>query len=330
LGTTNKSIRRNIAKISPAERKNYINAILKLNQKFFPGSKGDFRPKELGYKPPGHVSYWFKQDEIHQATHVHHGPAFLPWHRELCNRFEDMLQEIDPTVALHYWAWSTDPTASPDGKGGVVNLFASDIMGNSQGRVGAPFETFDNQGILEGSRDITKNAADPPAQITRDVQQGPPNILPDDEVLKTGEERPNSDHFALMRLQLEDSHDIVHGYIGGDLGNLHISFRDPFVFLLHSNVDRLWASWQLKKGQEWRLNPELVYGRESTTQAHGLDVGILTPLEPWAGIDAPGKEDNVLPARPWAPPENQMIIKNSKDISVVTPRQYDEYIILNP
>jgi hypothetical protein len=23
------------------------------------------------------VSYWFKQDEIHQATHVNHGPAFV-------------------------------------------------------------------------------------------------------------------------------------------------------------------------------------------------------------------------------------------------------------
>ncbi|MGH3528883.1 MAG: tyrosinase family protein [Pseudonocardiaceae bacterium] len=40
------------------------------------------------------MSYWFKQDEIHAHTHVHGCPAFLPWHRELINRFEELIQEI--------------------------------------------------------------------------------------------------------------------------------------------------------------------------------------------------------------------------------------------
>ena len=33
------------------------------------------------------------------------------WHRELRNRYERLLQEIDPDVALHYWDWATDPLA---------------------------------------------------------------------------------------------------------------------------------------------------------------------------------------------------------------------------
>jgi len=329
LGTTNKPIRRNIAKISPAERKSYINAILKLNQKFFPGSKDDFRPKELGYKPPGHVSYWFKQDEIHQATHVHNGPAFLTWHRELCNRYEDMLQQVDDTVALHYWDWSTDPRASPDGNRGVVNLFSSEFMGSSNGRAGPPLDSLDNNGIVDGSRDKTTNPADPPSKITRLVRPGSPRILPDEITLKSGDDGPVEEQFMQMRQALEDSHGTAHGFIGGTLTSQHNAFQDPFVFLLHSNVDRLWASWQRKKGQEWRLDPNKVYGIEGDTQAQGHVVGLLTPLEPWAGIDAPGIEEDVMPARPWAPPENQMVIKNSKDISVVTPREYDEYIILN-
>lgn len=141
-----------------------------------------------------------------------------------------------------------------------------------------------------------------------------------------------------MRQGLEDLHDRAHMYIGGindggdpkgTIANPHIAFRDPFVFLLHSNVDRIFATWQLQPWLWSRLNPETVYDFESGTVATGsvagddLSVGILTPLEPWAGIDAPGVEDGMRPARPWAPPENQMIIKNSKHISIVIPRHYD-------
>src|SRR6516162_6072256 len=101
-------IRRNIATVSPAERNRFRDAIIALHQRFFPGDRTDF--------PAGHVSYWFKQDEIHQATHVHGGPAFLPWHRELCNRFEAMLRTIHPRLSLHYWDWTLDPSNMPDGQ----------------------------------------------------------------------------------------------------------------------------------------------------------------------------------------------------------------------
>jgi Common central domain of tyrosinase len=39
---------------------------------------------------------------------------------------------------------------------------------------------------------------------------------------------------------------LAHSYIGGTLGNADTSFREPFVFLLHSNVDRLFVLWQLQ------------------------------------------------------------------------------------
>ena len=39
---------------------------------------------------------------------------------------------------------------------------------------------------------------------------------------------------------------LAHSYIGGTLGNADTSFREPFVFSLHSNVDRLFVLWQLQ------------------------------------------------------------------------------------
>jgi hypothetical protein len=49
-----------------------------------------------------------------------------------------------------------------------------------------------------------------------------------------------------------------------------------------------------------------------------------------SGIDA-GTPDNplegeVCAAKPWAPPEDQQVVKNSKDLSIVMPRsKYDVY-----
>ena len=75
----------------------------------------------------------------------------------------------------------------------------------------------------------------------------------------------SADAYPDMRKDLEDAHNSVHGYVSGTIGNPHTSFRDPFVFLLHSNLDRIWASWQRKPGKAWRLDPEQVYGAESNS-----------------------------------------------------------------
>lgn len=68
-------IRRNIASVDPTERALLRDALIELNHRFFPGNRTD--------PVPGGVTWWFKQDEIHQATHVHGGPEFVPWHREM-------------------------------------------------------------------------------------------------------------------------------------------------------------------------------------------------------------------------------------------------------
>jgi hypothetical protein len=123
-------IRRNVAKISQAERDLMIDAFLKMDTtKFYPDG----------------VTYWDKQEDIHKEAHsagqdVHGGPAFLPWHRELCNRLEALLREVHPEISLHYWDWTTDPRASDNGAGGTTNLFTTQFMGSSQGNAGVPLK----------------------------------------------------------------------------------------------------------------------------------------------------------------------------------------------
>lgn len=299
-------IRRNLATISVEERNRFREAI---------------RALDMTRAYPDGVSFWDKQDQIHQVTHSHGGPSFIPWHRELCNRFEALIREVDKDLSLHYWDWTTDPRDTPDGVGGTVNLFTDDFMGSSNGRAGGPLETFDNNGVLAGSRDQTADPADPPREVTRDVGAGLPEdnigsvFRTDAELIATGDLLPQDEQWPAFRQAVEDMHGLatagVHGYIGGTIGQAHSSFEDPFVFLLHSNVDRLFAMWQSAPGKAWRLDPAQVYGSEKDTVGN---TGIKTLMEPWAGGSG---------IRPWAPPENQIVAKDCRHPSVVAPPCYD-------
>jgi len=73
---------------------------------------------------------------------------------------------------------------------------------------------------------------------------------------------------------MESAHNAMHGFV--NMGGAHISFRDPFVFLLHSNQDRLYSRWQTDPLHPARLIPDTVYGTESgDAELNGL-------IEPWS------------------------------------------------
>lgn len=297
-------IRRNIATVSDTERTRFRDAIVTLNSRFFPGDRGDF--------PAGHVSYWFKQDEIHQATHVHGGPAFLPWHRELCNQFEAMLREVDPDLSLHYWDWNQD----------ISPLFP--LFGNMNGDAGepwlsakfydpaAPGDNWRDENvhsnpftpIWAGNYPLHANPADPPKNRARNVRAGIPPV--GTAAWASDTQFISAQTFADFDSLMQGAHSAAHSWLG--LGDAHTSFRDPLVFLLHSNVDRLWAMWQ--SADPDRLKPDKVYGTLDS------DPQINEDLQPWAGTGP-------WPTRPWYTPENKQIVKTCKHPSVVQPPCYD-------
>ncbi len=287
-------IRRNIAHVSQTERDRLRDAFVQLDDSTSP------------YVYPDGVTFWDKQEEIHKNAHaagqdVHGGPAFLPWHRELCNRLEALLRQVDPALSLHYWDWTEDPRAASDGQGGTINLFSPQFMGSDQGDAGPPLQNFESTepGHAFVWRQVAGGAAAP----------SPPPVAPDAAILAAGAADPQNQQFETFRNALELSHNNAHGYIGGSIGDPHYSFHDPFVFLLHSNVDRLLAKWQHEHSKSWRLDPNQIYGIDETAPS------ILANLEPWSGGSG---------LRPWAPPDNQQVVKTPKDPSVVTPPLYDD------
>jgi hypothetical protein len=307
--TLGDGIRRNIAHVDPSERALFRDALLEMNRRFFPGIRSD--------SPPGGVTLWFKQDEIHQATHVHGTPEFVPWHRELVNRMEELLRTIDPQLSLHYWDWTQDPRNIPNanlggGTTGPLNLFTPDFMGYggvSDQPIGPPWQNATAPWRSDGfyvptaspDRDSSGNPADPPATVIRHVSGSPASASADNAVL-------NALDYPTMWARLKITHDAMHGFVA--MGGAHVSFRDPFVFLLHSNVDRLYAMWQTAPGHPERLDPTTVYGTD------GISPSVLdNNIEPWSGMPPT--------VRPFAHPENEQVVKNYKHISLITPPCYD-------
>lgn len=351
--TLGDGIRRNIAHVDPSERALLRDAIVELNQRHFPGNPGDM--------PPGGVSWWFKQDEIHQATHVHGGPEFLPWHREITNRFEAMLREINPQLSLHYWDFKEDPRAIPNanlggGNTGTLDLFDVNLMGSpgapddgsqAVGPIGDPWLTagfYDPQAGTSGHpqpREITGQPTDPPQFVYRPNQYpGPPptplitaaqeshilGLQPWGPAVATNHSgdptyealKPN-----YFRTAWEDVHNSAHPYFANI--SPHDAFRDPFVFLLHSNVDRIFAMWQTDPSHPERLDPNTVYGAEGNLDVDVFAVGVSSNqnlshnVEPWS--TGHGEYHNI---RPWEPThENQGFVHTYHDRSVVSPPCYD-------
>src|SRR5215213_1215177 len=142
--------------------------------------------------------------------------------------------------------------------------------------------------------------ADPPQLVNRNVLGSPASPSGDTAIVEAA-------NYPTMRGLLEFVHNRMHGFV--NMGSQHTSFRDPFVFLLHSNVDRLFALWQSDPAHPERLDPNAVYGSESG------DAGLNSDIMPWSGVPPT--------VRPWAPPENQQVAKDYKHPSVVTPPLYD-------
>ncbi len=288
-------IRRNVAKISDGQRARLRDAFIAL----------DADPR---FVYPDGVTYWDKQEDIHKSAHaagqdVHRGPAFLPWHRVLIGRLETLLREADPSVSLHYWDFTTDPRASGNGAGSTTDLFTPQFMGSPVPPSAGPplqnFESTEGGGHTHIWRDVNGGAS------------GAPGIGSDASIISTGNAAAQADQYTQFDTApggLHQAHDAVHGYIGGSIAQEHFSFHDPFVFLLHSNVDRLLAAWQRVPGQAWRLDPKQVYGSAAASPT------IVQDLQPWSGGSG---------LRPWAPPDNQQVPTNATDLDVVTPVRYD-------
>lgn len=226
----------------------------------------------------------FQQMHSVAGGQAHRGPSFLPWHRAMLLAFERALQSIDPSVALPYWRFHRP---APD-------VFSPDFMGAP-----APDGGELVQFSLTNPLNVWK--ADGVPGIERKPEFAP-TAVPDvkDEPLTL-----NPSRFGEFRTMEINPHARVHTQTGGGgwLGSAPIAVNDPLFFLLHANIDRLWAAWQVDKN---RFDPGSAdayapQGATAGTNCATLGHFALDTMWPWNGATRPADQcrPSVAPGAPF-------------------------------
>ncbi|MGY3615110.1 tyrosinase family protein [Bradyrhizobium sp. USDA 10063] len=211
-------VRKNAVKLSDAERDRFLIALGQLND-------------------AGHgIFQGFRDTHVQQSVDEAHGyPAFPPWHRAYLLDLERSLQAIDATVTLPYWRFDEAAPA----------LFSSAFLGmpptnpalgdTIQFPHGHPLEFWKTDGTDSIDRRPRFNISGPPPQS---LQDGTPWVISQDDTMALG-----TDYADFRELEFAP-HGNAHVSFRGPISRVPQAAKDPLFFLLHANVDRLWAFWQ--------------------------------------------------------------------------------------
>jgi tyrosinase len=265
-------IRKNAVTLKPAERDRFLLALGKLND----AGRGPFRG--------------FRDTHVAQSIDEAHGyPGFPPWHRAYLLDLERELQQIDPSVALPYWRFDQPAPA----------LFMADFLGMppanpAQGDViqfphGHALEFWKTDGIDPIARRPTYNIAAAPPQTL----QGQPWVISQKDTLALG------NVYADFRKLEGAPHGAAHVSFQGPINSVPTAAKDPLFFLLHANVDRLWAFWQ------WLHHLHDPNAREAYSlagrQRTPNDIGhkLADTMWPWNGATTPPRPTFAPPRGPF-------------------------------
>jgi tyrosinase len=150
---------------------------------------------------------------------------FLPWHRAYLWWLEQYLQDRVPGVALPWWDWTHTPSIPVAYKPAKVGAKPNPLYA-TQMRVPSAVPPLNRRTRRQpGANPFAKL---PTAQQIRTLLQ----------------ERD----WASFSDDLENYHDAVHGWVGGDMGDPTTAAFDPVFFAHHCMIDRVWYLWQVKWG----------------------------------------------------------------------------------
>lgn len=167
---------------------------------------------------------------------AHGNTLFLPWHRAYLYVWEKAMQDIDDSIALPWWDWTSNDAHTH----GLPTAYTDTAAANSLrfGEVDLPQRTLNRVGAQ--LPDVLDLSMSPPRTVRA---PGPPAELPSADTIESILEASTFDDFSA---QLEDQHNFVHGWVGGAMSIIPLAAFDPVFLAHHTFIDRLWYLWQLR------------------------------------------------------------------------------------
>jgi tyrosinase len=86
-------------------------------------------------------------------------------------------------------------------------------------------------------------------------------------------------NYPQFRTMEGNPHGSAHVSFGGFISSIGTAARDPLFFLLHCNVDRLWAKWQRANS---RFNPAVAASYDGA--GHPIGHNLPDTMWPWNGV----------------------------------------------
>ncbi len=274
-------VRRNANELSAKAKRDFINALATVN-----GIKVGNNSTAPG---AGKGIYSTDFVPIHQSdasANEHGDTQFLPWHRLYLLDLERQLQNVNPAVTLPYWRF--DQVAP--------NVFSKDFMGETS--------TTSSNVAFNPSNNLSKWKIGSVSNISRSssfntLTDAPPHLRTQAQTLAlggaTGIMGTHQSQFSKME---GNPHGWAHGSFSGSISSISTAPRDPLFFLLHCNVDRLWAMWQFMYKRD-KFDDKNTYPYQTSEDTSNAWKLVNAQQWPWSGgktangqLDAPGTRSN--------------------------------------
>jgi tyrosinase len=232
---------------------------------------------------------------------IHGHSTFLPWHRAFVLDIERQIQAIDASVAMPYWRFErTAPNVfDPGFMGGDTDSITGRVTMNATNplrnwTVGATTGVIRNPGFNRTT--------------------GAPTLLNESNTLGLG---TTFQPFTGME---GDPHGSAHvSFNTGPILSPSTSTQDPIFFMLHCNVDRIWALWQAANNH-WDVPNTATYNEDTGPSAVRDGDRLADTLWPWNGITG-GTRPATAPGGPMP-----QLSYPSKPSPLVTVQELIDYI----
>ena len=257
-------VRKNANELSQFEIDRFLRAFVELNDKSPRGQYPDKDPEGNPFirKPKSLLDELVLMHTVDAAYEIHMREAFHPWHRMFLVHLERELQEIDPDITMPYWKFDeAAPRVFSERFVGVPKVKHS-LADDTGKRLGSslilhkenPLVGFVENTIWGELRrgyftEFDENTGEWKDIPVDPAKTGHPRIKAEKEVLSHATE-----FYAWCMFEERNSHNPGHDTFNGQVTDIGRDPIDPLFFLLHTNVDRLWARWQLMHD---RFNPKV-------------------------------------------------------------------------